>query len=61
MLPALVQSLLYKKSENNPKEFLEIYDNVNRPILTVFKRGLVTLVIKCTWKRPSTFSMFKII
>jgi len=44
--PALVQSLLYKKSENNPKEFLEIYDNVNRPILTVFKRGLVTGLIR---------------
>lgn len=44
--PATVQSLLYKKSENNPEEFMRIYDDINRPILTVFKRGIVTGLVK---------------
>lgn len=42
----VIQSLLYKKAENNPGEFLEIWDNVNRPVLTVFKRGIVTGMIR---------------
>lgn len=52
-----VQSVLYKKAENNPAEFMNIWDNAHRPVIAVLKRGIATGLVNFdmgkggyTWK-----------
>ncbi len=61
--PTVLLSLVIKKATEQPGEFIEIYENINKPAINVFKRCLVTGLIESTidqgfiWKKQYPLGM----
>lgn len=59
--PTVLRSLLIKKATEVPNDFMEIYDNVNRAVINVFRRcqavGLIKSTLESGWVWKDTYPL----